>query len=91
MVLSALVQATLVEVWFKPLIYRERKRRPERPRAHPEPHSKVGGGGLGQNSGVLVFGQGSAWQLVRRGKALVLSLFPLCHGSSTWSQMWTPG
>ena len=40
---------------------------------------------------VLVSGQVSAWQLVRRGKALVLSLFPLCHCSSTWIQMWTPG
>lgn len=46
---------------------------------------------LGQNSGVLVFGQGSAWQLVGRGQALAPFLFSLCHCRHTWSQMWTPG
>ena len=46
---------------------------------------------LGQNSGVVVFGQGSAWQLVGRGQALAPSLFSPCHCSHTWSQMWTPG
>lgn len=41
MVISTMVQASVMVVWYKPLIYRGGKRRPERPRTHQESPSKA--------------------------------------------------
>lgn len=59
MLTSALFQVSLMEVWFKLLIYRGGKRSPERPRTHQEPHSEVSVS-LVQNSSLLISGEGSA-------------------------------
>ena len=75
LIISILVQASLTEVGFKPLIYRGGKKHPERPRTHQKPHSKVRMC-LGQNSGLLTLGQGPAWQPIWARQGLAPSLLP---------------